>query len=100
MLTVVLTVLLIAAATFRLTRLVAVDAFPPSDWLRWKIEDRTGPDSAWSYLVNCPWCLSIYIGAAVTAVTAQIVSVPLPVLVAFTASTITGLTAATLDSEV
>lgn len=69
-----------AAATFRLARLVASDTFPPVAKLREAFVDRhtkivhddeTGghdhvPDS-WAELVECPWCNSWWIALGVVA---------------------------------
>lgn len=60
-------------------------------------EQRTGrvdPDewqSAVAYLLSCPWCMSIWVGGAVTAATVYLTSVPLPVLVWLASSSVTGL---------
>lgn len=44
-------------------------------------------------LLECPWCMSAWVGGAVVLVTSQIVSVPAPFLVWIAASAVTGLTA-------
>lgn len=51
------------AATARLTRLIVDDeiARPFREW----VEATTGADSKFTYLVNCPYCVSIWAGAAV-----------------------------------
>ena len=51
------------AATARVTRLVVEDeiARPARVW----VEVRTGPDSRLTYLVNCPYCVSVWAGIAV-----------------------------------
>ena len=88
-----LLVLLVVAATFRFTRLVVSDAFPPVAALRDAVDDRWGVDSWQAYLSTCPWCVSVYVAAAVTALTDRLVSGGLvaPVLVAAAASGATGL---------
>lgn len=52
-----------AAATTRVTRLVVDDEISRSfrDW----VLERTGDDSSLTYLVNCPYCVSVWAGAAV-----------------------------------
>lgn len=51
------------AATARITRLVVEDEiFRP---VREGIEDWAGPDSKLTYLVNCPYCVSVWAGSAV-----------------------------------
>jgi hypothetical protein len=98
-----LTVALICLATHRLTILVVEDRITarPRAYLQRRTEStyerRTGTvnDQEWqsavAYLLSCPWCASIWIGAAVTAVTAYFTSVPSPVLVWLAASSVTGL---------
>lgn len=54
-----LLVLLICVATYRLTRLVVADGI--SDGFRDSVEARFGPESSWAYLVNCPWCVSVWV---------------------------------------
>jgi uncharacterized protein DUF1360 len=95
------TLVLIALATYRLTRLITRDAFPliavPRDWIqtKWDPFDDEGWENyarysdnelrllveslrtrgiprptQWkrsiAYLVTCPWCVSIWVGAAVS----------------------------------
>lgn len=98
-----LTVALIALATHRLTFLIVEDRITrrPRWWAQEKAEERhaarTGQvsEEEWlsgvGYFLSCFWCAGFWIGGAVTAVTAQVVSVPLPVLVWLAASTITGI---------
>lgn len=59
---------LMVLATFRLTRLITTDEWPPTNWLREKVEDRFGKDSSWVTLITCPWCCSVYVGFAVFAI--------------------------------
>ena len=56
-----------ALATHRLTKLVIDDYI--TEPLREKVYEKFGDpeDSKISYLVTCPWCVSIYAGAAVVA---------------------------------
>lgn len=60
-------VAVLGLATFRLGWLVAQDDFPPSVALRGRISDRFGPHSSWTYLVECPYCASGWLGLALTA---------------------------------
>lgn len=57
-----------ALATYRLTKLVNEDKL--TEDLRQRVVDHFGElnDSKVSYLVHCPWCVSIYAGAAVAFV--------------------------------
>lgn len=91
----VLVVVLYVLAVYRGTRLVTTDEFPlfarPREAIR---ADLRVPD-ALAYLVTCPWCMSIWIGAALLAgldlATEHVVPVPLFLLL--TASAVTGLIA-------
>ena len=92
----VLVVVLICVATYRLTRLLVVDAFRPLAALRDRIERRYGTESSVTYLANCPWCVGLWMAAGTVAVVDLATDQPvvLPVLVALTASAVTGLVAA------
>lgn len=63
------TLILAALATARLTRLVTNDriTLAPRRWLLRRLVARYGEDHLLPYLVVCDWCVSIYIGAGVTA---------------------------------
>ena len=63
----VTTLLLLALATARLTRLVTQDRLteaPRNRLVRWAVK-RGGDDSLLAYFVFCDWCVSVYTGAAV-----------------------------------
>jgi hypothetical protein len=47
--------------------------------------------STLAYLLECPWCMSAWVGGAAVLVASQIISVPAPFLVWIAASTVTGL---------
>lgn len=86
---------LICLATHRVTHLLAQDEFPPIADARAWVLDRWGEHSWQAYLSVCSWCMSVYVAAGVVGATILVgASVPLPVLVAATASTVTGLLAA------
>lgn len=91
-----LLVLLVCVATYRLTRLLALDEFPPTAWMRDRVERRFGADSSPAYLVHCPWCVSVYVGAAVVLATDAAVDggLAVPALVWGAASAVSGLLAA------
>lgn len=68
MTTPVLVVVLVLAvlSVARLTRIVTIDQiFAP---VRDVVRRRLGADSQITYLIFCPWCMSIWIGAGVSAV--------------------------------
>lgn len=91
------TILLTVGATFRVTRFLVADAFPPVDALRAWIERHFGDESALAYLAYCPWCVSIYVGFALTYAVNAFHGMPVPVLVALSASAVTGLVSTHLD---
>jgi hypothetical protein len=93
-------IILICLATFRITRFIAEDAFPPIAAVRDWVERRTGADSSWTYLIGCPWCVSPYVAAGVVLVVASTRrgGVPMPGLVITAASAVTGLTATNFDA--
>ena len=94
-----LAVVLVCLATYRITRLLAADAFPPLARARDAIEDRWGDASWQAYLAHCPWCISVYTGALLTAAAVLGLDDGLaaPLLVWPTASAFTGLVATWLD---
>ncbi|MCF3176898.1 MULTISPECIES: hypothetical protein [Streptomyces] len=59
--------LLSLGATCRLTRFITKDTL--AGGFRSWIADRFGDDSKPSYLVSCSWCTSIWVAAAMTALT-------------------------------
>lgn len=58
-----LSIVVAALAVARITRLVTEDQIAVG-LRRWVVQ-RWGEDSAASYLVHCPWCVSIYVGLGV-----------------------------------
>lgn len=54
-----------ALATYRLTRLVTTDTFPPALAARKKIVTNPATPDWAAELVECPWCASFWIGAGV-----------------------------------
>lgn len=53
-----------ALAVARLTHLLQVDEVYPLPEARAAFLRRVG-DSRWEMLISCPWCLSVWVGAAV-----------------------------------
>jgi hypothetical protein len=107
-----LLVVLIILTVYRATRFVIEDTFPPVGVPRTHLINWWAPDGEWiidhpnatphwgalgrslRYLFQCPWCMSMWIGAAIIWVLQEwFVSVPLPVLVWAAASALTGILA-------
>lgn len=96
MATTILVLLLWVLALMRVTRLINADEI--TDPIRISIMNRTGPESRWSYFVQCPWCVSMWLGFVTAAFPIWLLHLPwwwLPLL-ALAGSHLTGL-AAQLD---
>lgn len=52
-----------ALAVYRATRLLQQDDLPPLPQLREQLMERYGA-SPWSALLDCPWCLSVWVAGA------------------------------------
>lgn len=84
-----LVLVILSLATFRLTRLVTADDFPPILWARWKLQHAKplirkidGDEDYWwlGELVSCLWCASAYISGGLVLITWLLgVSIPLPI---------------------
>jgi len=59
-------IVLVALATARLTGLIVEDKItePVRNWVAKHTKDDSKVQSALAYLLFCPWCVSIYAGAA------------------------------------
>lgn len=99
---VLVTLILVALATHRVTRLITRDVFPPIRAVREWIERRLGSEHWLAYLTQCDWCASVYVAAGLTSGLAVLVARvlhtswfpwPLWILVGAAASTVTGLIA-------
>lgn len=64
----IVSLIVAALAVARLTRLLTEDRLTVR-WRQWVIK-RWGPESLASYLVHCPWCMSIYISLPVMPIAA------------------------------
>lgn len=55
-------------AVARLTRLVTADTWPPAEQARRAVYDRVEAHApGWGHGIDCPWCMSPWIAAAVVA---------------------------------
>lgn len=88
-----LLLVLMTLATYRLTRLVVEDTFPPVAWIRERLTGHEPTLSepyrvarwklvpAWvGDLVSCCWCTSVWVSAGVVATVDLTVGLPLPLL--------------------
>ena len=62
----IITIILCALATARITRLVTQDRITEAP--RNAILRRLPDESLFAYLIVCDWCVSVYVGAGVAAV--------------------------------
>lgn len=104
-----LLVILVILAIHRLTRLAVADEIPivkvPRDaavnWLD-PLDGRPAPWGGFgksvAYLLGCPWCMSVWVGAVVVWGTVLVHGLPVPWLVWAAASSVTGW-AASAESE-
>lgn len=80
---------LVALTSYRLTRLLVVDNFPPILWLRTKLtgdDELDVPPASWvpfwlEYLAGCYWCVSVWVSGAITLVVSLASDLPYPLLV-------------------
>jgi Protein of unknown function (DUF1360) len=61
---IVVWLLIDALAVYRLARLLTRDSFPPIARARERVLERW-PESAWTELAVCPWCMSVWIAGPV-----------------------------------
>ena len=117
--------LIIALVTYRATRFLIQDTWPPIKWPRDQILNWLDPlDEDWltawfmkhegterpkphlgalgrtlRYLGTCPWCMSVWVGALLVYVFTLYTSVPLPVAAWAVAAAATGLISKNLDPD-
>jgi hypothetical protein len=94
-----LVVALICLASFRLTRLIARDAFPPLAVQRARVAARWGDHSWQAYLSECQWCVGVYVSGLVTLAAWLLVDLlPVPLLVWAAAAAVTGVLAVLVEA--
>lgn len=81
---------IIALACYRVTHFVTSDLFPPIKRLRNAIIERAGAESAWAYLVECQWCVGVYVSAGAVGWYDHVHGVPVPVFWWLAASGVVG----------
>lgn len=85
----IFTFILLALTSYRLTRLLVVDKFPPILAVRERLtgNDEYGVEKwPWvpfwlEYLAGCYWCVSVWVSGAVTLLAALTLDVPYPLLI-------------------
>lgn len=87
-----LIIVLMSLTSYRLSRLLVHDVFPPLAWLRdkftgpYEVLPGAEPQPTWvpywlAYLWTCTWCMSVWTSAGVTALTWLTIGLPAPLLV-------------------
>jgi hypothetical protein len=89
----------LALASFRLQRVVTTDEWPPTQWFRDKVADRTGADSSWTTLFTCPWCFGMWVSAVVVVEHRYLGWVPFWVYSLLAGAAVAGLLAEWSDSD-
>jgi hypothetical protein len=87
------TLLVLALATFRVTRLVTTDTVlsRPREWLWSKFP----PESSWlGYLVSCDWCTGVWVGSTFAVAHTIVPTVTYPIALALALAAVAGILAA------
>lgn len=77
-----LILLVLSLATYRLARFLILDSLiaTPRIWLHQVLLGKASKVRRYLYeLINCPYCMSIWIAAAMVAITDRYTSVPMPI---------------------
>lgn len=86
-----LLIVLVCLSTYRFTRLIVRDLFPPMEVFREWVLRKCGVSHWLSYLVTCYWCVSLYVGAVIVVLAWWFYGLPYPLLVWPVSSAVTGL---------
>jgi hypothetical protein len=96
---IVVAIIAVGLTSYRLTRLLARDTFPPLAVQRARISGRWGRDSWQAYLSECQWCVGVYVSAAVTGAVWWVADgLPMPALVWAGAASIVGIVATIVEA--
>ena len=88
--------LILALATFRLSRLLTTDTI--FEFLREAVWKRKPPHTAIGYLFTCNWCMSIWFGSLVTISYTIVPSVTFVASLPLALSAVAGLISTRLDN--
>lgn len=97
----ILLIVLLCLAVFRITRLLVEDRLLDSPrnkiiFYAWKNsglkpeEWKNENEPLLAYFITCPWCMSIWVGGFMTAITYAVADLPYPLLVWPVTSAVTG----------
>jgi hypothetical protein len=84
-------------AVYRATRLLQRDDVWPLPEVRAKIMDRYGT-SRWSVLLDCPWCLSVWVAAGLLVLRAACPRLHAALVAVLAASAVTGIITHLVDA--
>lgn len=82
----------IVLSSWRLTRIIVRDSFPPIAVQRARVAERWGEASWQAYLSTCTWCAGVWVSGVVVLATWFVLDgLPVPWLMWGAASAVTGL---------
>lgn len=84
-------------AVYRATRLLQRDDVPPLPAWRAKLMQRYGA-SVWSALLDCPWCLSIWVAGGLLLLRAVAPRLARPLIVVLASSAVSGTVTELVDA--
>lgn len=84
-------------ACYRAVRLLQRDHVPPLPIVRAKLMDRYGTNP-WSVLLDCPWCLSVWIAAGLLVLRAACPRLHAALVAVLAASAVTGIITEAVDA--
>lgn len=79
---IMLTLIIMSLATYRVARFLILDSLiaTPRIWLHQVLLGKQSKVRRYLYeLINCPYCMSIWIAAAIVALADRYTSVPMPI---------------------
>lgn len=82
--------ILLCLASYALSRIVTDDKWPPSEWFRTYVRQRTGADSGWTKYIGCSWCFGSHVLIVVFLVDHYLWSPPTWLLAMAAARTVVG----------
>lgn len=88
----------VIGASYRISRFVIEDDWPPVHRFRSYLFSRWGEDDAWASGLRCYWCIGTIITAALVTGLSFTISIPLPAIWGAAACTGTGLLSEAVDT--
>lgn len=88
---------LLTLASYRLSRIINMDSWPPAAWLRGRLEERGTHAGSWFDFVSCHWCVGSWFSILVVAGYDHMYGLTAPALWAFAVACAVGLVGERLD---